>query len=140
MKYFILLVYYSLRIFAEIPLRLQGPLSKDGIGRVEIFYLGIWGTICDDQWDINDARVACRQLGYRYGFRALPGSHVPDGSGQIWFDDVACIGSEQNLSSCSHAGWKNHNCGHYEDAGVECSSTSIVLLFYMRIMFFIIFF
>jgi hypothetical protein len=102
---------------------LQGPLSAKGTGRLEVFYNGKWGTVCDDIWDINDARVACRQLGYTYAVRALRGSDVPDGTGQIWLDDVRCTGSEQNLTSCSHDGWGNENCDHGEDAGVECSST-----------------
>ena len=101
--------------------RLVGSTS-DNEGRVEVYQNGEWGTVCDDFWDINDARVVCRQLGYGSATAAPGNAHFGQGSGPILFDDVACIGTEARLIDCSHPGIGVHNCGHTEDAGVVCDS------------------
>ena len=44
------------------PIRLMGGRTSTE-GRVEIYYNGEWGTICDRHWDMDDANVACRSLG-----------------------------------------------------------------------------
>ncbi|XP_078663425.1 uncharacterized protein LOC144906732 [Branchiostoma floridae x Branchiostoma belcheri] len=93
-------------------------------GRVEVFHDGQWGTICDDDWDINDAIVVCRQLGYQHAAAAKRYAHFGQGSGPIWMDNVGCHWYQDSVSLCGHNGWGSHNCGHSEDAGVICSTTS----------------
>ena len=44
-------------------LRLAGG-NVGNEGRVEICVNNDWGTICDDNWDANDANVACGVLGF----------------------------------------------------------------------------
>ncbi|KAM6107534.1 LOW QUALITY PROTEIN: antigen WC1.1-like [Phoenicopterus ruber ruber] len=90
-------------------------------GRVEIYYQGSWGTVCDDGWDLSDAAVVCRQLGCRGAVEAVGSARFGEGSSQIWLDGVNCSGAEAALWDCPAGAWGQHNCGHKEDTGVVCS-------------------
>uniref|UniRef100_A0A671X1Y4 Neurotrypsin n=1 Tax=Sparus aurata TaxID=8175 RepID=A0A671X1Y4_SPAAU len=103
-----------------LPIRLVGGRSKSE-GTIEVFHAGQWGSICDDQWDDNDAEVVCRQLGLSGVAKAWGQAHFGKGSNRVWLDEVRCTGNELTLEQCPKSAWGEHNCLHSEDAGVSCN-------------------
>ncbi|XP_071264600.1 neurotrypsin isoform X2 [Salvelinus alpinus] len=109
-----------LEVVAVVPVRLVGGVAA-WEGRVEVFHGGVWGSVCDDQWDESDVEVVCRQLGLGGVARAWGQAYFGAGSGRVWLDEVRCTGNELTLEQCPKAAWGEHNCLHSEDAGVSCT-------------------
>nr|XP_012611645.1 galectin-3-binding protein [Microcebus murinus] len=91
-------------------------------GRVEIFYRGQWGTVCDNLWDLTDAGVVCRALGFENATEALGRAAFGQGRGPVMLDEVECTGNEPSLADCRSLGWLKSNCRHERDAGVVCTN------------------
>ena len=94
-------------------------------GRVEILYHGRHGTICSRYWDIRDATVVCKMIGYKGARRSYKDSHFGNGTEEILLDAVECKGKERSLLACEHRGIGanedvSFSCHHGNDAGVKC--------------------
>ena len=97
--------------------------STEYEGRVEVYYNGEWGTVCDDGWDLNDAQVVCLQLGLGTAIATRDNAYYGEGSGQVWLNNVNCTGTELIIEDCLHSGWGIRICNHGDDAGVLCADT-----------------
>ncbi|KAJ8034622.1 hypothetical protein HOLleu_21535 [Holothuria leucospilota] len=104
-------------------LRLVGGPSNSS-GRLEVFFNNEWGTICDDGWDLVDATVACRELGYQVALFAYKQAFFGNGSGFIWLTNVQCGGNESSLAECKHEIFAEPQCSHHQDVGVLCGGES----------------
>lgn len=106
--------------------RLSG--GNESAGRVEVFLNGQWGTVCDDYWDIQDATIVCRQIGFPGAVEALRNARFGQGQGLIHLDDVACNGQERSILDCPRS--SSEDCGHSEDAAVVCLTGNLIYKFY----------
>ena len=107
-------------ISSDIKVRLSGHSNRSGT--VELGFYGAWGTICHHNWDIHDANVICRMLGYPRAIAAPLHSSLAIVSGRIWTDSVQCNGEEKSILDCQFSSFGSYSssCNHLTDAGVVC--------------------
>lgn len=66
-------------------------------GRVTVQQYGIWGRVCPNSWDDNDATVVCKMLGYLGG---VAYKYTSSGYGPYTLGKVGCHGNESSLFEC----------------------------------------
>ncbi|KAK3704230.1 hypothetical protein QZH41_007846 [Actinostola sp. cb2023] len=116
-----------------ITVRLVGT-NVSHVGQVEIQYKGTWGAVCDDRWDIQDANVICRMLGYK----AAEGPIVyieGEKTTPILISYVGCSGKEKSIAECAHWGWSTHACSNIEHAGVVCQVDEVQILHQFKFVY-----
>ena len=92
---------------------------------MEVYYNGEWGTVCDNGWDLNDAQVVCRQLGFGAVIAARDNAFYGEGIGPVWLNNLNCTGTELTIEDCSSSGFGILDCNHREDASVECTNGNL---------------
>ncbi|MGH0142479.1 UNVERIFIED_CONTAM: hypothetical protein FKN15_013413 [Acipenser sinensis] len=95
----------------------HGPCA----GRVEVFYGGEWGRVCNTDWDTKDSNVVCAELncGEVLSFHQAP--VFRSGQGRGWRSKVHCSSTETSLRDCpGGTDWSQDYCSHNQEVGVVC--------------------
>ena len=95
-------------------------------GRVEVYYNGRWGTVCNDGWNDKYASLVCAQLGLS-SFGRL--ADFGPGTVNVFLDNLLCSPNDTVLARCGHYGVGiTVGCDHNDDVGVKCDGTYIALM------------
>ena len=79
-----------------------------------------WKTICTSSWDLREANVVCKQLGFPYAYGTQPSGNLASGLGEVAVYNPFCRGDEQQLRDCLFA--MNFDCRE-KPAGVQCAES-----------------
>ncbi|XP_064515811.1 LOW QUALITY PROTEIN: scavenger receptor cysteine-rich domain-containing group B protein-like [Pseudopipra pipra] len=94
-------------------------------GRVEVKLRGHWGSVADDNWDMEDAEVVCQQLGCGSAAGAYAArNQFGRGAELINLVLVDCKGDEATLWDCEIRGWGPYKNNHDYDTAVTCQGRS----------------
>ncbi|XP_064817451.1 scavenger receptor cysteine-rich type 1 protein M130-like, partial [Oncorhynchus masou masou] len=96
-------------------------------GRVEVKSNQSWASVCEADFDQQDAEVVCRDLGCGAP-AALQGGLYGEGEGQTWDKEFQCKGNESLLLDCDTSGRENNTCPPGNAVGLTCSEPDDVRL------------
>jgi deleted-in-malignant-brain-tumors protein 1 len=95
---------------------------------VEVCVGGRYGTVCDEDWDYEDASVVCSELGFSAnGAIPITGGLFSNASVSVVIGRVECASNETGLLDCSHVAGNHKDvrgCDPSQTAAVACQDLS----------------
>ncbi|KAF7643028.1 hypothetical protein LDENG_00246330, partial [Lucifuga dentata] len=89
-------------------------------GRLEVKSNQSWSSVCEDDFDQQDAEVVCRQLGCGAP-SVLQGALYGEVEAPVWTKEFQCGGNEQDLLDCGSSGSLRNTCSPAKAVGLTCS-------------------
>uniref|UniRef100_A0A667ZWT9 SRCR domain-containing protein n=1 Tax=Myripristis murdjan TaxID=586833 RepID=A0A667ZWT9_9TELE len=89
-------------------------------GRVEVKSNQSWSSVCEDDFDHQDAQVVCRELGCGAP-SVLQGALYGEGEAPVWSKEFQCEGTESALLHCRSSGSARNSCSPGKAVGLTCS-------------------
>ena len=97
---------------STIPTRLVSPYpGVDFLGRVEVYYSGQWGTICDNSFSTPEANIICQALNFTQGaLCTVPNARYGRGTGidsyiDNWLAEMLCVLLKLAVDQQGQSGW-----------------------------------
>ena len=83
-------IYFSSAVRESLfEVRLISPIQGfDFLGRVEVLYNNVWGTVCDYGFNSNAADVVCGMLNYTESACTVTNARMGKGSGEFNFSTL----------------------------------------------------
>ena len=99
----------------------DSALGRGGMLKIYDSDTKMWGMVCNNKWDDQDAFVACQQLGFEEGVRVR--NHIvksSPGISSFSLSDFSCLNNESKLINCDHKRCKTISCRRCLVAGLFC--------------------
>ena len=88
---------------------------------------GEWGGICQKDFDINEANIICRMLGFPSATGTINDLYgdAPLGD-KFVLSNLLCTGKEASVFECPHSGEWSDDCEATEIAAVQCATSKLL--------------
>ncbi|XP_071394199.1 scavenger receptor cysteine-rich type 1 protein M130-like, partial [Centroberyx affinis] len=96
-------------------------------GRLEVKSNQFWSSVCEADFDQQDAEVVCRELGCGAP-SVLQGALYGEAEALMWTKEFQCEGSESVLLDCGSSGSARNTCSPGKAVGLTCSEPDDVRL------------